>query len=219
MSNFGKIKNIWKLDAVSRSEYETSLKEFDDALTDFDNKLNTLTNTVNTNSTNIVDLESKHNAQQTEIESLKTLTTIKLLQNTQVLSNTQEIQVSNHNFDFTKPIYVSYRRLRNNSGDSTRYIGMFSFVVFLTTSEDWRIGGTNLYLDNGGTNYIEIGDQVALGLRANVGTKTIRVRAQCWNTNQRIDYIALRGTPLSTTTYSEPKIEIKEVGEKWEISS
>lgn len=38
MSNFGKIKNIWNLDVVSREEMKTILQEWDDALT----KINTL---------------------------------------------------------------------------------------------------------------------------------------------------------------------------------
>ena len=33
MSNFGKIKNIWNLDVVSREEMKTTLQEWDDALT------------------------------------------------------------------------------------------------------------------------------------------------------------------------------------------
>ena len=33
MSNFGKIKNIWNLDVVSREEMKTILQEWDDALT------------------------------------------------------------------------------------------------------------------------------------------------------------------------------------------
>ena len=38
MSNFGKIKNIWNLDVVSKEEMKTILQEWDDALT----KINTL---------------------------------------------------------------------------------------------------------------------------------------------------------------------------------
>ena len=33
MSNFGKIKNIWNLDVVSREEMKTTLQEWDDVLT------------------------------------------------------------------------------------------------------------------------------------------------------------------------------------------
>ena len=40
MSNFGKIKNIWNLDVVSREEMKTILQEWDEALTSLQTEFN-----------------------------------------------------------------------------------------------------------------------------------------------------------------------------------
>lgn len=60
MSNFGKIKNIWNLDVVSKEEMKTILQEWDEALT----KINTLitikpTNTMAGNGTLQIPLNPK----------------------------------------------------------------------------------------------------------------------------------------------------------------
>lgn len=50
MSNFGKIKNIWNLDVVSKEEMKTILQEWDDALTNISLKDVSLNTTLGHNS-------------------------------------------------------------------------------------------------------------------------------------------------------------------------
>ena len=181
MSNFGKIKNIWNLDVVSREEMKTTLQEWDDALT----KINTLIN-------------------------------LKVLKKNQILSNVQSITISNHGLDVSKPIYVSFQRLRNATGQPNSKIGVYSFVVFLQNDGEWSFGSTNLYFNRGGTNNLEIADIAALGLK--LDNNNIIIKAQCWNQNDKIENITLYGSPNILNTLTEPIIEIKEEGEQWEIS-
>ena len=181
MSNFGKIKNIWNLDVVSREEMKTTLQEWDSALT----KINTLIN-------------------------------LKVLKNNQILSNVQSITISNHGLDVSKPIYVSFQRLRNTSGQPNSKIGNYSFVVFLQNDGEWSFGSTNLYFNRGGTNNLEIADISALGLK--LDNNNIIIKAQCWNPNDKIGNISLYGSPIILNTLTDPIIEIKEEGEQWEIS-
>ena len=181
MSNFGKIKNIWNLDVVSREEMKTTLQEWDDALS----KINTLIN-------------------------------LKVLKNNQILSNVQSITISNHGLDVSKPIYVSFQRLRNAQGQPNSKIGIYSFVVFLQNDGEWSFGSTNLYFNRGGTNNLEIADIAALGLK--LDNNNIIIKAQCWNPNDKIGNIALYGSPNIVNTLTDPIIEIKEEGEAWEIS-
>ena len=176
MSNFGKIKNIWNLDVVSREEMKTTLQEWDSALT----KINTLIN-------------------------------LKVLKKNQILSNVQSITISNHGLDVSKPIYVSFQRLRNTSGQPNSKIGIYSFVVFLQNDGEWSFGSTNLYFNRGGTNHLEITDIAALGLK--LDNNNIIIKAQCWNPNDKIGNITLYGSPNTTTTLTDPIIEIKEEGE------
>ena len=181
MSNFGKIKNIWNLDVVSREEMKTTLQEWDSALT----KINTLIN-------------------------------LKVLKNNQILSNVQSITISNHGFDVSKPIYVSFQRLRNATGQPNSKIGNYSFVVFLQNDGEWSFGSTNLYFNRGGTNHLEKGEVVALGLK--LDNNNIIIKAQCWNQNDKIGNISLYGSPNILSTLTDPIIEIKEEGEPSEIS-
>lgn len=181
MSNFGKIKNIWNLDVVSREEMKTILQEWDDALT----KINTLIN-------------------------------LKVLKNNQILSNVQSITISNHGLDVSKPIYVSFQRLRNATGQPNSKIGIYSFVVFLQNDGEWSFGSTNIYFNRGGTNNLEIADIAALGLK--LDNNNIIIKAQCWNPNDKIGNISLYGSPNIVSTLTDPIIEIKEEGEAWEIS-
>lgn len=181
MSNFGKIKNIWNLDVVSREEMKTILQEWDDALT----KINTLIN-------------------------------LKVLQNNQILSNVQSITISNHGLDVSKPIYVSFQRLRNTTGQPNSKIGNYSFVVFLQNDGEWSFGSTDLYFNRGGSNNLEIGANAALGLK--LDNNNIIIKAQCWNSNDKIGNIKLYGSPNIVNTLTDPIIEIKEEGEQWEIS-
>ena len=176
MSNFGKIKNIWNLDVVSREEMKTTLQEWDDALT----KINTLIN-------------------------------LKVLKKNQILSNVQSITISNHGLDVSKPIYVSFQRLRNALGQPNSKIGNYSFVVFLQNDGEWSFGSTNLYFNQGGTNNLEIADIAALGLK--LDNNNIIIKAQCWNPNDKIGNITLYGSPNTATTLTDPIIEIKEEGE------
>ena len=176
MSNFGKIKNIWNLDVVSREEMKTTLQEWDDALT----KINTLIN-------------------------------LKVLKNNQVLSNVQSITISNHGMDVSKPIYVSFQRLRNATGQPNSKIGHYSFVVFLQNDGEWSFGATNLYFNRGGTNNLEIADIAALSLK--LDNNNIIIKAQCWNPNDKIGSITLYGSPNILNTLTDPIIEIKEEGE------
>ena len=181
MSNFGKIKNIWNLDVVSREEMKTTLQEWDDALT----KINMLIN-------------------------------LKVLKKNQILSNVQSITISNHGLDVSKPIYVSFQRLRNATGQPNSKIGNYSFVVFLQNDGEWSFGSTNLYFNRGGTNNLEIADIAALGLK--LDNNNIIIKAQCWNPNDKIGNITLYGSPNILSTLTDPIIEIKEEGEAWEIS-
>ena len=176
MSNFGKIKNIWNLDVVSREEMKTTLQEWDSALT----KINTLIN-------------------------------LKVLKKNQILSNVQSITISNHGLDVSKPIYVSFQRLRNTSGQPNSKIGNYSFVVFLQNDGEWSFGSTNLYFNRGGTNNLEIADIAALGLK--LDNNNIIIKAQCWNPNDKIGNLTLYGSTNTTTTLTDPIIEIKEEGE------
>lgn len=181
MSNFGKIKNIWNLDVVSKEEMKTILQEWDSALT----KINTLIN-------------------------------LKVLKNNQILSNVQSITISNHGLDVSKPIYVSFQRLRNATGQPNSKIGNYSFVAFLQNDGEWSFGSTNLYFNRGGTNNLEIADISALGLK--LENNNIIIKAQCWNPNDKIGSITLYGSPNILSTLTDPIIEIKEEGEAWEIS-
>lgn len=173
MSNFGKIKNIWNLDVVSREEMKTILQEWDDALT----KVNEL---------KVIDIN-------------------------QILSNVQSITVSNHGLDLSKPLYVSFQRLRNATGQPNSKIGVYSFVVFLQNDGEWSFGSTNLYFNRGGTNNLEIADIAALGLK--LDNNNIIIKAQCWNPNDKIGSIKLYGKPNIVSLAMDPIIEIKEEGE------
>lgn len=178
MSNFGKIKNIWNLDVVSREEMKTILQEWDDAL-------------IKINELKVIDIN-------------------------QILSNVQSITISNHGLNLSKPIYVSFQRLRNATGQPNSKIGVYSFVVFLQNDGEWSFGSTNLYFNRGGTNNLEIADKAALGLK--LDNNNIIIKAQCWNPNDKIGSIKLYGSPNLVSLTTDPIIDIKEEGEAWEIS-
>ena len=83
MSNFGKIKNIWNLDVVSREEMKTILQEWDDALTSL----------------------------QTEFNEVKRLTTlISINSNSTMPGNGSLVFTFNPKIDITRPIYIYFEK-------------------------------------------------------------------------------------------------------------
>ena len=108
MSNFGKIKNIWNLDVVSREEMKTTLQEWDDALTSL----------------------------QTDVNELKRLTTLKTYDtvNEYVGSGVSfDLTTLNRGdgCDFTRPIYIEFEH------DNNPYATKYNFVVILTAGGDY----------------------------------------------------------------------------------
>lgn len=107
MSNFGKIKNIWTLDVVSKEEMKTILQEWDDALTSL----------------------------QTEFNEVKRLTTLKTFGtvNGYVSSTSFDLTTLNRDdgCDFTRPIYIEFEHY--NNPNATKY----NFVVILTPGDDF----------------------------------------------------------------------------------
>ena len=102
MSNFGKIKNIWNLDVVSREEMKTILQEWDDALTSL----------------------------QTEFNEVKRLTTLNSYAtvNEYISSTSFNLTTLNRDdgCDFTRPVYIEFEH------DNNPYRTKFNFVVILT---------------------------------------------------------------------------------------
>ena len=158
MSNFGKIKNIWNLDVVSREEMKTILQEWDEALT--------------------------------KINELKTVKYDGILQDQ--YGKTFE----NHGLDISKPIYVSFRRIRDNSdpdADSYGY-NYYSFVyINYNLDNAWTVYGSDYYYR--GSALIQNGDRVALAIRCTGASENLRVEARCWNTLDKITNIRLTGYP------------------------
>ena len=108
MPNFGKIKNIWNLDVVSREEMKTTLQEWDDALsslqTDF-NEVKRLTTLISYDTVNEYDGSGKG----------FDLTTLN----------------RDDGCDFTRPIYIEFEQYRNP------YATKYNFVVILTNGDDY----------------------------------------------------------------------------------
>ena len=107
MSNFGKIKNIWNLDVVSKEEMKTILQEWDDALT----KL------------------------QSEFNEVKRLTTLKSYDTDNGYTSSTYFDLTTLNrddgCDFTRPIYIEFEHY--NNPNATKY----NFVVILTAGDDF----------------------------------------------------------------------------------
>ena len=107
MSNFGKIKNIWNLDVVSREEMKTILQEWDDALTSL----------------------------QTDFNEVKRLTTLKVFTSTRnTISNGYYMGDDsdiNGEIDFSRPVYIGFRKFNNSSFTD------FSYVVIFHTINYW----------------------------------------------------------------------------------
>ena len=107
MSNFGKIKNIWNLDVVSREEMKTILQEWDDALTSL----------------------------QTEFNEVKRLTTLHVFTSSRNQINTNYYMGDdsdiNGEIDFSRPVYIGFRKFNNSSFTD------FSYVVIFHTINYW----------------------------------------------------------------------------------
>ena len=108
MSNFGKIKNIWNLDVVSREEMKTILQEWDDALTSL----------------------------QTEFNEVKRLTTLKSYDTVNGYDGSGvsfDLTTFNRDdgCDFTRPIYIEFEHYNNP------YATKYNFVVILTAGDDY----------------------------------------------------------------------------------
>lgn len=154
MSNFGKIKNIWNLDVVSREEMKTILQEWDEAL----NKVS-------------------------EIKTVKY---------DGVLINQGGKTFENHGLDITKPIYVSFRRIREGS-DANSYGKNYYSFVFIAFGTDWTVWGSEFYYR--GRALIQTTDKVALAIKVIGASGNIFVEARCFNTNDKITNIVLKGYP------------------------
>ena len=107
MSNFGKIKNIWNLDVVSREEMKTTLQEWDDALSSL----------------------------QTDFNEVKRLTTLKVFTSTRDTINSGYYMGDdsdiNGEIDFSRPVYIGFRKFNNSSFTD------FSYVVIFHTINYW----------------------------------------------------------------------------------
>ena len=107
MSNFGKIKNIWNLDVVSKEEMKTILQEWDDALTSF----------------------------QSDVSELKRLTTLKSYDTVNEFTSNTSFDLTTLNrddgCDFTRPIYIEFEHYQNP------YATKYNFVVILTGGDDF----------------------------------------------------------------------------------
>ena len=108
MSNFGKIKNIWNLDVVSREEMKTILQEWDDALTSL----------------------------QTEFNEVKRLTTLKSYDTVNEYDGSGvsfNLTTLNRDdgCDFTRPVYIEFEHYNNP------YATKYNFVVILTAGDDY----------------------------------------------------------------------------------
>lgn len=107
MSNFGKIKNIWNLDVVSREEMKTILQEWDDTLSTF----------------------------QTEINELKRLTTLHSFTSSRDTINTGYFMGDDTDIageiDFSRPVYIGFRKFNNNTFTD------YSYVVIFHTTNYW----------------------------------------------------------------------------------
>ena len=108
MPNFGKIKNIWNLDVVSREEMKTTLQEWDDALSSL----------------------------QTDFNEVKRLTTLISYDtvNEYVGSGIGfDLTTLNRDdgCDFTRPIYIEFEHYTNP------YATKYNFVVILTNGDDY----------------------------------------------------------------------------------
>ena len=103
MSNFGKIKNIWNLDVVSREEMKTILQEWDDTLSSF----------------------------QTNINELKRLTKLITIKNTYTMPGNGNLQIPlTPVFDDTRPIYIGFEKW-DKTNTANVPSGKYSIISFI----------------------------------------------------------------------------------------
>ena len=108
MSNFGKIKNIWNLDVVSREEMKTILQEWDDALSSLQTEFN-------------------------EVKRLTTLISDYDINEYRGSGISFDLTTLNRDdgCDFTRPIYIEFEHYNNP------YATKYNFVVILSLGDDY----------------------------------------------------------------------------------
>ena len=102
----------------------------------------------------------------------------------------------NHGLDISKPIYVSFRRIRDNSDPDAGLYGKnyYSFVyINYNLDTTWTVYGSDYYYR--GSALIQNGDRVALAIRCVGASENLFVQARCWNTLDKITNIRLTGYP------------------------
>ena len=102
----------------------------------------------------------------------------------------------NHGLDISKPIYVSFRRIRDNSDPDANSYGKnyYSFVYINYNLEaEWTVYGSDYYYR--GNALIQNGDRVALAIKCTGSSGNLFVEARCWNTLDKITNIRLTGYP------------------------
>lgn len=105
MSNFGKIKNIWNLDVVSREEMKTILQEWDNTLSTFQNDIN----------------------------ELKRLTKLITIKPTNTMPGNGNLQIPlNPAIDNTRPIYIGFEKwdITNTANVANGKYSIVSFIDF-----------------------------------------------------------------------------------------
>ena len=127
MSNFGKIKNIWNLDVVSREEMKTILQEWDDALTSL----------------------------QTEVNEVKRLTTLITIKPTNTIPGNGKLQIPlNPRIDDTRPIYIGFEKWDKTNTANVAYT-KYSIISFIDAASytynnindiKFRIQNSKLYI-------------------------------------------------------------------------
>ena len=101
MSNFGKIKNIWNLDVVSREEMKTTLQEWDDALTSL----------------------------QTEFNEVKRLTTLITIKSNSTMPGNGNLQFTfNPRIDIKRPTYIYFEKWDKSNNT---LLGAYTIVAIL----------------------------------------------------------------------------------------
>ena len=131
MSNFGKIKNIWNLDVVSREEMKTTLQEWDDALSSL----------------------------QTEFNEVKRLTTLNTIKSNSTMPGNGNLSFTfTPQIDNTRPIYIYFEKwdnsnntllgayvivaILNNDGKPKIYNNINDVKVYMVNSQ-LKVGGWN----------------------------------------------------------------------------
>ena len=109
MSNFGKIKNIWNLDVVSREEMKTILQEWDDTLSSL----------------------------QTDFNELKRLTNLITIKSNSTMPGNGNLQFRlNPQIDITRPVYIGFEKWDNGSNT---LLGAYTIVSILNNDAVSRI--------------------------------------------------------------------------------